>query len=179
MTRISSARIGTNVIIGVGLAILAATLAVLLFVPKPTTRGLDAVQRREENLILTEISALREDLEREQEVHGKRLWRRPVQEIGPASMAAITAAAKGHSVKLAGFRPQRTTDAGSIEMLRYLVSAEGTFPNVLGFVRALETPDSKLAVELVQMASTDGSSNMITATVGIAAYRTKGDAPIG
>jgi len=107
----------------------------------------------------------------EQEAKNKPLlWNISLENIGPAALAKITSLAKAHQVKLSSFRPQRTGDVDGLTQVPFLMTIDGSYPNVVGFVRDIETSDSKLAVSQAQMTSSDGGSDKVSASIGIVAY---------
>lgn len=79
--------------------------------------------------------------------------------------------ARKRNLKVASFRPQKPVDEAGLLRLPYLVSLEGTYRDALAFVKELEKPQNRLAVNLVQLASADGETSMVRATVGIWALR--------
>jgi Tfp pilus assembly protein PilO len=94
----------------------------------------------------------------------------PDEEIGPNIYASMDKLAAGLKVKLVGFRPQRTIDAGDVTQLPFVVNANGSYNNVVEFVRDLETPPTKVAIELLQLGSSEESSDQVVATIGVEAY---------
>jgi hypothetical protein len=55
--------------------------------------------------------------------------------------------------------------------LNYLVTAEGSFLNVMGLIDAFESEGSLLAVKTVQLASVDGATDTVRVTLGLVAYQ--------
>ena len=79
-------------------------------------------------------------------------------------------AAKNH-VQLLGFRPQKPTDEDDgFTHVPYLILLNGPFPAVQATLRDIESPTNKLAVSLVQFASSDANSDAVNATIGVVAY---------
>jgi hypothetical protein len=55
------------------------------------------------------------------------------------------------------------------------VTVEGSFPDVMGFVKAVQAPENKLSVAQIQLASADGASDMVTLTLGLNAFARPGE----
>jgi hypothetical protein len=51
-----------------------------------------------------------------------------------------------------------------------LVALEGSYLDIVAFMRSLEKPESKLAVEMIQLNSSDGISDRTNLTLGVVAY---------
>jgi Tfp pilus assembly protein PilO len=101
---------------------------------------------------------------------GAKVWTLSLQEIGPKALQTVTGFAKEQRLKLTAFRPQKPNDVNGMTQLPFLISIEGSYPSILNFIRQIETSNSKLAPNLVQLSSTDGSSDLVTATIGVMAY---------
>lgn len=103
--------------------------------------------------------------------NAQRLWVQPADQVAAAAMAKVNEAAVAQSLKVIAFRPQRAQDDDGVTRLPYQVTLEGYFPKVIAFIKTLETPKLKLPVVSVQIASADGASDKVNATIGIVAYR--------
>jgi hypothetical protein len=158
--------------LAMGLALLAMAVALifLIFIPKPTTKGLASKQFNAENAVLKEISeAHKSYLASEKEVQ-TQTWKGGLEQVGPGALQAINALAAKHKVKLSGFRPERTTQYAGLDLVPFSVTAEGSYLDVLGLVKAIEDPANKLAVDLVQVSSSEANGDQVTATIGLTAY---------
>jgi hypothetical protein len=62
-------------------------------------------------------------------------------------------------------------DSGDILQLPFLVNVEGPFMAVMRFERELEAPAAKVAVEDLQLGSSDESSDQVTGTITVATYK--------
>lgn len=162
---------GTNAAMIFSIIALAGTLLFMLLVPKPTTAGIANKQRLAADKVLDQITLSHQTLDKTTAVVEHRTWPGGAQQVGPGALQAMTKLSKTFSVKLSGFRPQRVTAASGLELLPYSVTAEGSFVNVLRFVKAIEDPTTKLAVHQVQINSADANSDQVTAAIGITAYR--------
>ena len=52
----------------------------------------------------------------------------------------------------------------------FLVTVEGPYPSVTLFCQDIDKQATKLAVNLIQIASSDAASNAVTASIGLIAY---------
>lgn len=162
---------GTTVATILATIALLGTLAFMLLVPKPSTKGLAQQQRTGESQILNQVTEAHKAQAEALASVEKQTWKGGAQQVGPGALEAMTKLAKSYAVKLSGFRPQRVTSASGLELLPYSVTAEGTFVNVLRFMKAIEDPGTKLAIHQVQVNSADANSDQVTAVIGITAYR--------
>ena len=162
---------------GPNLAILLAVIAIvgavvfMVAVPKPSVQRLITKQRQDEAKIFDDADKAHKELAGAQKKIVSQVWGGPAQEIGPGALQKMNLLATDHKIKLSGFRPQRTSQASGLEMLPYSVTAEGSFTDVLRFVKAIEDPKNKLAVHEVQIASSEANSDQVTANIGLTAYR--------
>ena len=117
-----------------------------------------------------EVDATSKELEAEEAALQSLLWQSSRDEIGPVAMAWVSEQARAKFVDVRSFRPQKTVREGDVEQLNYLVTAEGTYPSVLEFLKVFESEESLLAVKLIQISSIDGSSDLVRASISIVAY---------
>ncbi|MBV6458127.1 MAG: hypothetical protein HONBIEJF_01250 [Fimbriimonadaceae bacterium] len=141
-----------------------------LLLPKPKA-GSAARYAIQENTMLGEIRKLRDQVSAAKAKNQPMIWALDADEISAHAMAFATKMANGRNLKVAAFRPQRPQPNGNLTMLPYQLSVEGSFPDVVRFLQAMETKGTKLAVNLVQVASADGASDHVNATIGLVAYR--------
>lgn len=157
------------------LCIAAGIVAVLviaadLLIPKPKADG-QARFAIQENKVLGEIRELREKVAAAKGKNQPMLWSGDPDEISAQAMAFATKMANAQNLNVVAFRPQRTQTNGHLMMLPYQLSVNGSFPDLIHFLQAMETKGTKLAVNVVQVASSDGASDHVSATVGLVAYR--------
>jgi hypothetical protein len=161
---------GAKIAIGIAMLALAVALIFMFVIPKPTTRGMQAKQNRTASDILKDVSKAHEGLDASQKLVTGRTWTKGIQQVGPGALQEMNALALKHQVKLSGFRPERTSQYAGLDLVPFSVTAEGSYLDVLGFVKAIEDPSNKLAVNLVQIASSEANGDQVTATVGLTAY---------
>lgn len=98
-------------------------------------------------------------------------WQTSRDEVTPAAMAWVSKQGQANFVAIKAFRPQRTLEADGLDQLNYLVTAEGSFLNVMNFIDAFESEESLLAIKVVQITSLNGSDDSVRASVGLVAYQ--------
>ena len=98
------------------------------------------------------------------------LWAGNVQTVGPQALAAVSSVVKARNLRLVAFRPQRVIPSGAVTVAPFAVNLEGSFLNVMQFVKDLEANKNKIAVGQVQVSAADASSDNVNATVNIVAY---------
>jgi hypothetical protein len=160
----------TTIIFIFGVLLLVGATLFMTVGPQPTTAGL-AKQRKDAELkVQVEARKAQDDLAVTQVRLSAGTWAGQTQEVGPAALARVTQIANARSLKLVAFRPQRANEKTKPVQLPYLVTVEGSYPNVLEFIRSVDGAGTKLAVSLVQISSSDANSDRVTANIGIVAY---------
>lgn len=104
-------------------------------------------------------------------------WRGKPEDIGPLALSGISKLVRSHGLKLVTFRPQKPEQEKDLTRIPFLMALEGSYTDVVAFTRDLEKPESKLAVNMVQLNSADGITDQVNATVNLIAYYT--DLPLG
>jgi Tfp pilus assembly protein PilO len=151
-------------------ASMAAMVGITIFhlaTPLPkfsmTPQGRVTQEARARNKVYT----MRKQIEEADARIASMTWKEDAELVGPAALAIVNGIAKQRSLKVASFRPQKAVTEGSLVRLPYQISLEGSYTDVVGFVRQLETPTHKLVVNNVQIASSDGETSAVKATIGI------------
>ncbi|MBS1724090.1 MAG: type 4a pilus biogenesis protein PilO [Armatimonadetes bacterium] len=154
----------------VSVATMTFTLLAMLTVPKPTIKGLDAKQRKDEFKIELETRDSENRLKLAREERMSMVWTDPVSQIGPKALDTISRLANLHKLKLVALRPQRTDTVEEMTEIPMLVTVEGPYLAVSQFLNDLEKPETRLAVTLVQFSSMDGSTDSVSMTAGCTAF---------
>lgn len=165
------AEMAASVAILIALAILVGTGLFMLFVPKPTVAASTASKVRSQRELDERIRKLEENKTLTAATVVSQVWGEPVEEIGPKALESITAYARTQKLKLMAFRPQKTVEVDGLIQLPFLISVEGSYPNIIRFVRQLESGNLKMGTSLVQVSSTDPNSDLVSASIGIVAYK--------
>lgn len=162
--------LGANLVMLASVVVLAGTLVFMLVAPKPTTKGLAKERRDKEFKVKLDTEKARQRLaETKDELKG-RVWTGPLEQIGPASLERIDKLAAKRRLKMIALRPQRTDEIADFVVVPLTVTVEGSFPDVMAFVREVQAPTNKLSVAQIQLASADGASDAVTLTLGLNAF---------
>jgi hypothetical protein len=152
-----------------GVVLLFAALIVDRFVPPPSTASLKP--------LVAQIDAANSTVNnggvtaRNKHMLAKqRLWPDPDANITPAALSQVNTAAQKWSVKVTAFRPEKAITAGSLNILPYLVTVQGTYANCMQFEHEMEENDPQLAVSMLQIASADSLTSGVTASITLNAY---------
>lgn len=162
--------------LGTTLASLGAMLALtgvalyMVLVPTPSTLDANRKFKHDRQKLLMDALIARKDVERNKADSGARLWTIPVTEVGPTALGNVTALAKADGIQLLAFRPQKQIESRGLTILPFVISLQGNFAQVAKFERDLETAGRKLAVHLLQISSTDASSDEVSGTIGVTAF---------
>ena len=164
----------TNAAFLIAFLIIVGTVAFVMFVPRPNAKSVASSRKTKERAIITDVDTSRKAFAASQALVVASTWTGPAEKIGPGALTAMNALATQHKVKLSGFRPERVSQSAGLELDPYTVTAEGAFPDVLNFAKAIENGDTKLCVDTIQIASSAANGDQVSANIGITAYRVIG-----
>jgi Tfp pilus assembly protein PilO len=99
-----------------------------------------------------------------------QIWGGPAGQIGPSALTLVTKIAGNHNIQLESFRPQRAIDSGDVTQYGYLINVSGPYQDVMAFEKDIEQPSTRLAVETIQIGSTDETTDNVAGTIGVEAY---------
>ncbi|MBC8065800.1 MAG: type 4a pilus biogenesis protein PilO [Chlorobia bacterium] len=162
---------GVSVAIIIAITVLVVTGLVMLFVPAPTTAGIASGKIRSQKELDERLAKLEKDKRDAKAMIVSQVWKVPIAEVGPKALAFITSFAQRQNVKLLAFRPQKIVEVNGLNQLPFLITIEGPYPGVMKFVKDLEAPALKVGTSLVQVTGSDPSTDTVSATVGIVAYK--------
>ncbi len=146
--------------------------AVFSMVVPPADAAKAAEKARAENdELFQKIRRANDDLNEATQVLADRSWQEDIDEITPKLLAQATSIAEVNRLEVRSFRPQRIVDNGGLNQLTYLLTVEGAYPNVMAAAKALQDQAEKVAVTQIQIASSDTTSDMVTASIGLAAFQ--------
>lgn len=155
----------------IGILGLTGSLIALIFVPRPSVKGIEGKKIQQQRTLINETDGLKttvDDLETELE---KTKFTEKVDLITPFVLDRVSVKANANKLTMSSFRPQRQVDNKSLMQLPYTVNFDGPFPSVIAFLRNFEMGEDKLAVNSLQLSSSEGAGDQVTATVGLVAYR--------
>jgi hypothetical protein len=159
-----------STLILLAILILAGSLFVMLFVPKPTTAGIVAGRDRSRRSIEDEIEKAKIRTKEAQVAVQPRLWKGSPEAITASVLARLTQEAATRKLQIGAFRPQKTQSLPGLTELPFSVQVAGPYPVVRSFMASLDAAGSKICLRSIQIASSDSASNAVTATLGISAY---------
>lgn len=169
----------TNAIFIIALLIILGSLAFEFLVPKPDATKIAMARNAEQKKIFDQVDANRKDFAASQAKVVSSTWTGTADKIGPGALTTMNALAAQHKVKLSGFRPERVSLVAGLELDPYTLTAEGSYPDVVNFTKAIEDPNTKLCVDSIQISSADANGDAVSANIGITAYRVSGGAANG
>ena len=158
----------------VSITALAAIAGLLIFhvmAPVPDASEVRLEKRAQISSLEGEINAYNASVKRQEADLAKRIWTVSADEVGTATMQRVTNSARQFNLKLLAFRPQRPQAEGDLIREGFLTALEGSFINVMQFVRSIEDKPEKVLVSTVQVSSADGGSDLVTASVSLATFR--------
>ncbi len=90
--------------------------------------------------------------------------------LGPAVLNSLTALSEKNTVQLTSFRTDKSIRVAGLDEAPFVAVVEGAFPDVLAFTHALESPSSRLAVNLIELSASDSGPGHVTATFGLLGF---------
>lgn len=150
--------------------VLGGTLAYMLLVPEPNAAGVVKGRAASRRKIEGEIEQAKERNRAMQQQVRPRLWEGNTEAITASVLAKITNEVNRRNLRMTAFRPQKPQMLENLTELPYTVQLAGPFPAVRETIRTFDAPGSKLAVRSLQIASADGASSEVTASLAVCAY---------
>lgn len=154
------------------LAIVAMTVAALydILVPSPggPAAGHSRVMARRklaDDMFIAKISETKAKNALE-----PKLWQGDPNTVAAGVLAQLTTQANRHALTLGAFRPERSVSLGIITEMPYSVQVTGPYPSIRAVLSALDAANSKVILRSVQLAASEQSSNVVSATLGVSAY---------
>ena len=157
----------------VGIVVLSLNLAYLFFAPKFDKTKLIR-QRNSQTFTLTKrYNEAKDDLESSRTRVANNFWKEIPEKITPIALARLTAMMSNQKVNMVGFRPQKPIETTSLVQVPFNLSVDGRFSDVVALVDKIEKSDSKLAISQFTMASSEGETDLVTASIGLVAFTSK------
>ncbi|HVL39337.1 MAG TPA: GspMb/PilO family protein [Fimbriimonadaceae bacterium] len=155
----------------VGMAI--AVVALLAFVLMPKEQRDPGVTRfrNEEAKLKREIDETRTNVADLAEQNRTFLWNAAAERVSATVHEQVTRSAKTGGLRLVSFRPQKVEDVGSVQAMPFLATVEGSFPAVKALEASLENSNNRLAVTSLQVTSSNNAADLVTANIGLVAFR--------
>lgn len=161
----------TNILYAASVVILVGALGGLL-IQKPTTLPIRNNEKVQMNRLRGQAEKAKADAAAAKVTVLTRTWSGDLSSVQDQVLSLVAKMTKEHGVNQVRLQPTRVTDDGSaLEQVPFLLVVEGPFPAVASLEKALEAPTHRLAVNLMQVTSTDSQSNKVTASLGLVAFR--------
>jgi Tfp pilus assembly protein PilO len=158
---------------GMALTAMAALAGIFLYdvlVPMPKYRARAEAKVKADDVAQEQKYALDRELVEKRAEIDRVVWVQTQESIGALILDKATNLARSRNLTLTAFRPQKPEEQGELTRLAYVMTLEGPYPGLLAMVRDLETPSNRLSVHLMQIASADEASDLVTSTIGVSAY---------
>jgi hypothetical protein len=149
---------------------MVAILAIDIAIPMPAVKKTNQAGKKAVNLAIKTVDVLRKDTAEKRAEIDSRIWKGSSDSVSSQTLDKASTMAKTHGLHLTAFRPQKPDEQGELTRLVYVMTLEGPYPGLQAMVRELETPENRLSVHMVQVASSDEASDLVTATVGVSAF---------
>jgi Tfp pilus assembly protein PilO len=154
-----------NILCGLAMVVMVGAACFELAVPKPNStkewRKLDG-QRK---ILIVKQRNTENDLEKARKQMASFVRKGGSEQAAPVVLDDLNTVAKATGVKLANFRPGRTTASGDLTMVPFDVTATGSFNQLVDFMRRTEEPSHLLAVNSLQINNSEGAGDQVTATI--------------
>lgn len=159
-----------DVVSGVAILALVAIFFVDLFAPKPSLTDTVRKMGSEQMELRLNLESTSDKLDGLQQVVQNRLWRGAPEQVSPVILGEVSRACAAQGVSMARFQPQRSQDAGDLQLLSFTFNAEGRFPQVMQMIRSLESSKIRLAVTQTNLSSSSESDDTVRATIALAVF---------
>ncbi|MCC7230470.1 MAG: type 4a pilus biogenesis protein PilO [Fimbriimonadaceae bacterium] len=162
---------GASVAIIAAIVVLVLTAAIMVFVKPPTVAGMVAGKAKARDEVQKQINELKANKKKLEGTLAALQWDLPIDQISPKALESITEFARKDHLKLIGFRPQKAVEVNGLNQVPMLIAIEGSFPSLTKFLSDLQDPKLKLGTGTIQIANSDPSTDTVSATIGMVAYR--------
>jgi hypothetical protein len=159
---------GWNLLLAIALIVAVGSIAALLYWKPPD----EALLKRKSDLahITARVHDRNARLKTSAEAVRRGQWKEGSAMIGAAVLNSLSKAADSCHVQLGGFRSDKAASSALLQQVPFVAVVDGAFPDVMAFVQKVEAPSSKLALNLLQVTSSDAKAGSVTATLGIVAF---------
>ncbi|MBX3115088.1 MAG: hypothetical protein KF836_11025 [Fimbriimonadaceae bacterium] len=158
-----------NAVCALALVLMLVIALADMFVPKPTEAKEKQNRHQQVNELERKIKT-DEDYLQELILAETGTWEGDQEVVTPKILQTVSQLASSHNVNLKSFRPQSPVSDGDTIRAHFVILADGKFPDMASFMKALESNSTKIGTNVVQIASADQESDMVNATIGIVAY---------
>ncbi|HWD39364.1 MAG TPA: GspMb/PilO family protein [Fimbriimonas sp.] len=163
--------LGWNVLLGISLV--AIVLIGILGFTKPTEPEEMMRHRSQKSQSSFSIKDSNDASQKAIAAIRKRTWDMSAEQLGPELMQRLNRIADDHHVVLSNFRSGHTSDVAALSEAPFIATVDGSFTDIVGFLQALEQPETKLAVNILQITASDQGVGKVTATISLMAFMVK------
>ena len=160
----------TNLVMLGSLVVFLIAGAAMVFTPKPILPDARIQKRKVARLKNSTLALKKKGLTARADL-ASLTWAGSPDDLGPQVLKVVNTLIISHHLKLVGFHSDKPADLPNLTLIPYIFSVDGSYTNALGFVKDLEKPGTKLAVNLLQISNADQSDDKVTASIGITAYQ--------
>lgn len=160
-----------NALILAALVLLCASLAYVLLVKPPKIDDVTRDQSLTKRRMYDEISEVKLRAVQSRKAIAPRVWSGDSVTVTAGILGQLASEASAHSLQLDSFRPEKELDLIGFSDMEYTVQFSGPYPEVKELLVKLDKGDDRIAVESAQVASSQLSTDEVTATLRISAYR--------
>jgi Tfp pilus assembly protein PilO len=159
-----------DIVSGIAVLALVGVFFVDLMIPKP--KLLDSVKKLGEQQMELRLNLERESdkLEGLQQMARNRLWHGSPEQVSPVILQEVNRACTASGVSMARFQPQRSQEAGELNLLGFTFNAEGRFPQVMQMIRSLESSKIRIAVTQANLSSSSEDNDTVRAAIALAVF---------
>ncbi|GAB4459634.1 MAG: hypothetical protein OHK0029_22440 [Armatimonadaceae bacterium] len=159
-----------STLIVLAILILALTLGYMLIVPPPNAAGVVKGRETSRRKIENEIETAKTRGAAAQQSVRPLLWEGSTEAITAGVLAKVTYEVNRQKLRMAAFRPQKPQTLENLTELSYSIQMAGPYKAVRDALAVLDSPSSKMALRSLQVASADGASSEVTATLNLSVY---------
>lgn len=117
-----------------------------------------------------EIARLRKEIARLEEEVRQFTWRESPEALPPLLLKALHRTAAEAGVSLTSFRPGRLQQVPTGSKMPITVQVRAPFPKAAAFLERLQDTQRRVALERVQVASTEASSDIVVMELRLSVY---------
>lgn len=158
-----------SVIVGMMILMVGVIIAELI-IPKPTleSKSRENMTKQRDLRFANDATEKRVN-EIEAEV-SKLCYTGNVETVTPKILAQVNQIAAANKIEVKSFRPQKPLDFDGLQRLPFTVLASGKYSQIVSFVRQIDEQSTLFSVYLLQVSASDGETDMVSATIGMAAF---------
>lgn len=159
-----------NIVLSFGMILVVCLILFDWLVPKPSAAVVEAKYEAEFQELEASLKLNEKKLQDVQEALTTYSYKGDPESVTPQILALVNSIAKNKNITVKSFRPQKPDNVENLTRLKYVVLVEGSFRDVVSFVKAADEPTNLFSVSAFQAASADGESDKVNATISLVAF---------